>query len=182
MTAAPILGTWTEPHPLAHMPVFAGDTVTRHARGGLHYIRGNAAPYFSLTCENGADHETILRHLPHLYDVAALHLSDMDGAPMHAEANGWYWYAGALGGLGETYHGSNGRDGRSPEECARLFAKHARISPESDAAPLLAARLDRAAFRAWIETQRPRWKAEAEGCIARHGLRVFGDAWAPRSA
>jgi hypothetical protein len=25
----------------------------------------------------------------------------------------------------------------------------------------------------------PRWKAEADACIARHGLRVYGDPWTP---
>jgi hypothetical protein len=29
----------------------------------------------------------------------------------------------------------------------------------------------------FVDTQRPRWKAEAEACIAKHNLRVFGDEW-----
>lgn len=32
-------------------------------------------------------------------------------------------------------------------------------------------------FNAWIERQYPRWKAEADACIAHHGLKVFGDKW-----
>lgn len=33
-------------------------------------------------------------------------------------------------------------------------------------------------FAKWVKSQEPRWKAEAEACIAKHGLVVFGDKWA----
>jgi hypothetical protein len=29
----------------------------------------------------------------------------------------------------------------------------------------------------WVEQQKPRWKAEADACVAKHALRVFGDTW-----
>ena len=55
--------------------------------GGLHFITGNSAPYFSLTSEtrssSGCNHETILQHYPEFADLAALHLSDIDGVPSH---------------------------------------------------------------------------------------------------
>ena len=97
-------------------------SMTVKAEGGLHYIGGNAKPYFSLTytehrkgfpnqCQSfGADHSKILKYWPRFADLAALHLSDIDGVPTHAEANGWYWLAGALpGNAGQEYHGEIGR-------------------------------------------------------------------------
>ena len=33
-------------------------------------------------------------------------------------------------------------------------------------------------FSKWVQSQHPRWKAEAEACIVKHGLVVFGDEWA----
>lgn len=179
--------------------------------GGLHYMRGNNLPYFSLTSSidrdarngrwvddsGGANHDEILRHFPELADLAALHLSDIDGVPSSAEANGWYWLAGSCGGLGERYHGGNREYGDTSEgECLRIFAEYVRI-PLSVARAVrqmvlsaLTARLaqgtddDRQGFyaareswREWCEEQKPRWKVEAQECIARHGLVVYGDAW-----
>lgn len=134
--------------------------------GGLHYIKGNSSPHFSLTsrhhrrgfphqCQSGGcDHEDILKHFPRFADLAALHLSDMDGAPMHAEANGWYSLAAAMGGFGEQYHAGNSErhypkpegaprrgewdntDYRKPtrSECLQIFTDHCRITlPEAQA-------------------------------------------------
>ena len=173
--------------------------------GGLHNIKGNHAPYFSLTgetwranadgsrdaqardCEScGCLHETILKAFPKFADLAALHLSDIDGVPMHAESNGWYNLAGALSDL-------------------QFFADHVRVpldvalgvlqvvtrvwhetraTFESDDDSGLACEWSKASwqgarawFHAWIEKQKPRWKMEADACIARHGLVVFGDPW-----
>lgn len=132
-----------------------GTTYRMAVHGGLHYIRGNRKPYFSLTSHvdrkagngryiehsGGCQHDLILRHFPELADLAAMHLSDMDGIPSHAKSNGWYWLAGALGGAGERYHGGNGDrqhwtvDGQfngyrhsTANECLETFAEHWRIS------------------------------------------------------
>jgi hypothetical protein len=175
--------------------------------GGLHYVRCNAAPYFTLTVERhrkgfpnqcqsgGCDHEFILKHHARFTDLAALHLSYIDGAPLHAVANGWYWLAGALGGLGERYHGGNskGQHGGeyrepTPTECLQVFAQHCRIDITEaerirDHAAHLAALRDtakqhpRAYWQECCDAMRPRWKAEADACIAKHGLVVFGDPW-----
>jgi hypothetical protein len=184
--------------------------LTFRVEGGLHYIRGNAAPYFTLTywqhrkgfphqCESGgAGHDEIARWYGDRFaDLAALHLSDIDGVP---EGNGWYWLAGAMGGAGERYHGGNtrghyGGEYREPtrDECLAVFARHCRITlPEAET--LRAEALDeylhnpdgwaaaRATMALRLDDMRPRWRAEAEAAIARHNLRVFGDQWPPVNA
>lgn len=121
------------------------------AEGGLHYIKGNKLPYFSLTQHapgaapesNGAVLDEIVKHWPHLKPLADLHLSDIDGVPMHAEANGWYWLAGTIPEIASRtqHHGGNGQrqhwkpngdfDGyrnSTPDECLATYAKHVRLS------------------------------------------------------
>ena len=173
--------------------------------GGLHYLKGNNKPYFSLTytehrkgfpnqCySGGAGHDKILKYFPRFADLAALHLSDIDGVPMHAEANGWYWLSGYLGGMGEEYHGGSGQFGKTPEQCLEIFARHCRISieearaladkcreaklPNGWGADVHCAKASRDVWRAACEAMRPRWKAEADACIANHKLAIYGDAW-----
>lgn len=138
--------------------------------GGLHRI-GDQAPYFSLTytmhrrgfrdqCQSGgAGHDTIRRYFgPRFDDLAALHLSSIDGAPMHAEANGWYW-------LGQ-------------DDMAAL-ARHCRITiPEAEYIRHQVGHYDGAAAREeWgriMEAMRPRWKNEADAAIAHHNLKEYG--------
>lgn len=184
-----------------------GDEYGRKVRGflgvygGLHMIKGNHAPYFTITTEvhqsgypdrewgGGADHETILRYWPEKFaDLVALHLSDIDGVPMHAVANGWYALAGALGGAGETYHRGNaesyGRMDTSPDGCLKAFAEHLRI-PLAHAESIREEFKDRelvgadakARLAEIVDTLRPQWKREADDCRARHHLAIFGDAW-----
>jgi hypothetical protein len=177
--------------------------LTFRVEGGLHFIRGNHAPYFALTytqhrkgfpnqCySGGAGHDRILALYPRFADLAALHLSDIDGVPTHAEANGWYWLAGAMGGAGERFHGGNASYPKEPPLV--IFARHCGVTLAAAAAirgkVLLAAsghaEADWTAGRArWgiiMAAMRPRWKAEADACIARHSLRVYGDPWRPES-
>lgn len=184
------------------------------AFGGLHMHRGNDMPYFSLTGEvreksgggwwsrSGCVHEDLVQAWPELKQLADLHLSGIDGAPMHAEANGYYWIAGAVGGvfgskvdggyLGQKYHGGSGGYGRSPDECLAIVARHFRVS-EADAIELVALvrlahyagrstygcmeKAGKARLHDWIEAQRPRWKSEADKCRADLGLVVYGDPY-----
>jgi hypothetical protein len=167
-------------------------TRTIKAVGGLHFIRSNGLPYFTLTTvghgESGPAHEELVRCWPELQPLADLHLSDINGVPMHAEANGWYWLAGSVdGGFGEQYHGGS-TPNHSAAECLRIFADHVRINHQ-DAADLRewlllvqknhGNKLARKAFATWIEEQKTRWKHEADRCIKALGLQVFGDRWAP---
>ena len=194
--------------------------------GGLRMIKGNKSPYFVLQCwykrgdndeGGGANHELILRYYPELADLAALHLSSIDGEPMHAEANGWYHLAGDLpGNAGEPYHVGNCKQNfpkpsidpvkpwettdyrmPTPNECLQIFAEYMRVpldaakqlrdfiategNRRSLSDPAAWRNLRDNEFRNWVNTQRPRWKAEAVACIAKHGLIVFGDEWKPLS-
>lgn len=42
----------------------------------------------------GCLHDQILAAAPELAPLVAVHLSDLNGVPMHAVANGWYFYSG----------------------------------------------------------------------------------------
>ena len=174
-----------------------------NVRGGLRFINSNKTPSFTITTDcyrlgfprqcwsGGADHESIEKYWPGRFsDLIALHLSNIDGAPLHAEPNGWYNLAGYFNGAGERYHrgNSNARcvDGyRKPtsDECLALWAKFLRL-PFNDAKKLadrIAAKWNNPDMKAEharvIAEQRPRWRQEAIDCIARHKLTVFGDAW-----
>lgn len=186
-----------------------GSNATIRVDACLHYLRGNTLPYFSVTAEIrvprrndceacGCLHTEVRKYWPVLEPVIALHLSDSAGAPMHAEANGWYQLAGFYGGAGQRYHAGNGQsqhwkaDGTfdgyrasTPEECLQSFAHRVRLPleevravAESWIAPAevqveyatvtqyLAWPEVKARYAAWIETQRPRWQAEADAACA----------------
>lgn len=157
-------------------------------KGGLNYIRGNSSPHFSLTASGydgesefgGCCHDVILEHFPQFADLTALHLSDIWGVPMHAEANGWYWLAGAMGGAGEKFHGGSDK---TPAECLQIFADHCRVNL-TEAANIrdeIAKRWNwpdmRTCWRQVCEDMRPRWRGEAKACITKHNLVVYGDPW-----
>jgi hypothetical protein len=75
------------------------------ATAQLVHLSGNTRPYFSVTGEIrnlrrkednqietcGCIHEEIAEHFPELSPLITLHLSDDDGTPMHAAANGAYF-------------------------------------------------------------------------------------------
>jgi hypothetical protein len=195
----------------------------------LSHLKGNEKPYFSITGEvwaaskegyargrdciiGGCIHDVILEHYPELSDIVALHLSDINGAPMYPVENGFYWFGGC-----PEYQAYN----------QKTFAEYVRIS-EAEAEALKkrigskisfrfvafahsmrffsllskylvdflrqassvvqdfefylerkAKTADRKAlntqkklFTAWIESQRPIWKAEADACIKKHGLEI----------
>lgn len=179
--------------------------------GGLHYIKGNKDAYFSITAQvdewhtnswsegrwvdyaSGCCHDEILKVHPDLAPVVALHLSDSQGAPMHALGNGWYWMRGACAklplGLDMKYAPQ-----QSPEKCLDLFASHARISlaeahgvrRDVEATAMSVGHYSRvyegganAPCKAYVfeylEAQRPRWKREADEAVATFGLVRYGD-------
>lgn len=158
----------------------ASDVFTVEA--GLRHLRGNALPYFSVTAwcgqteaamhSGGCMHDEILYQWPALAPVVALHLSDSTGQPMHAEANGWYQLAGYYR-TDERYHAGNASYGdTSPEACLARFADHVRLP--LDVVRTLANewrcdddwKASRRWFGRWLESQAPRFQAEADAAIA----------------
>lgn len=148
----------------------------------LHKI-GNQKPYFSLTGRivikgresvSGAIHDEILKAFPQLADIAALHLSDIDGKPMHSFENGKYW-------AGFT---------KWEEANSRHLSDLWRIS-QDDAVGLLYDALNAQSQNIEVETgeiileetllkefhdrQLPRWKQEADAAIKKHKLTIVAD-------
>jgi hypothetical protein len=138
----------------------------------------------------GAMHEEILQILPELKPVIDLHLSELDGTPMLAFENGFYWLSKVIGIL-TTYSPE-----QDAETCFCFFLQHMRISePEAyeifgqvtnaylEGRAQVALSKDvsvtcqtertaqgiawaRACFSSIVERQRPRWKNEAERILA----------------
>lgn len=122
--------------PVLATKVYVEDGVTYKAlvKGGLHYIRGNSAPHFSITIDQydcgGADHELIQKLWPGKFDdLIALHLSDIDGKPMHFIENGWYRARGGQWmGSGWLPDSDYGQPQRTMEESVDILMNHLRIT------------------------------------------------------
>lgn len=95
----------------------------------------------------GADTDAIVGAFPHLEPITDLHMSDPDGVPLHAEANGWYWYSSYDG------QGTHGATGRTDYEVACDLLRIPRGEIPSG--------LDREAFTELVNSQRERWACEA---------------------
>lgn len=115
----------------------------------------------------GCCHDHILKLRPALAPFVALHLSNNEGAPMHTAANAFYWFAGFNGGLGAQYHGGSGNNGKSPEECRRIFADHVRATDEQiNAIVALNPRTEQELQAVLEDMQFPeQWKREADAAI-----------------
>lgn len=153
---------------------------------GLEFIKGNERPYFTVTASGrpkdgrggefgGRCHDLILGVAPDLAPLVALHGASSEGAPMHAEANGWYFLAGHLGGLDQAHHACNGSHPKTPDEALEIFAKHVRVDLNEARGLAVAVQTivtaqgpkkARAFFAEWIKAQQPRWRAEADKAIA----------------
>jgi hypothetical protein len=111
----------------------------------------------------GCVHDAVLSAFPELAPLVALHLADSEtGEPMHAEANGLYFYRAArgLGGWRDDYSRAE-REGLTAAEYARRLAcSTLRVEsiPLDEVAPDELAD----AFRAFVDEQRARWRSEAQ--------------------
>ena len=103
----------------------------------------------------GQNHEIISAAFPHLRDIIALHMSNIDGVPMHAIENGWYFFTNA------AYV--------PPEQQWRSGIERAEAYLRAPAGYFDDVR-NKDEFVARIDELRPVWKAEADAAIKRHGL------------
>jgi hypothetical protein len=141
----------------------------REAAPGSRFDADGISPGFSATCDvwyarsnargaarqrqgrdadgGGADHDAILRAFPGLKSFVDLHLSDPDGVPMHAHANGWYWYS-SYDGKGTHLRAD---DTRSDYDVARHYLRMPNIPGPQN----------RDSFYRLVDEQRERWAREA---------------------
>lgn len=134
-------------------------------------------PYFSITADLCADstfrgskihscgclHDEILSICPELKPFVDIHLSTLDGVPMHAEENGWYWLAKAAG-IPRKYEPE-----QSELDCFAFFMSHARMSGDETlelVKKLKTAKNPREVWQKQLDGLRPRWQDEATKAIA----------------
>jgi hypothetical protein len=141
----------------------------------------NGYAYFSLTCSakelrrgrwedsfGGCAHDEILARFPDVPELrllASVHLSESDGVPTHAFGNALYWFQGMFSdGLGATYHGGSGRDGKSAEKCREILTDHLRATPAQIETLIAAQPRNAAELQYQIEGLGLiwQWKAEAD--------------------
>lgn len=133
---------------------------------GLYYTHGNSKPYFGISGKlhfldkKGGDMygqitSIIFEHFPELEQFYKLHLSDVDGMPMHAIENGWYF-------LGKTEYSPYDRN---------ALAKHLRITPE-EADHLHETIQTKNDFVNYVRNNMARWKLEADRIINDLNLKV----------
>jgi hypothetical protein len=156
---------------------------------------GTLSPGFSITCTGwekrgtwdgraakrngrepvygGADHELILRIFPKLAPLVSAHLADPDGTPMHAEANGWYFYSGKAAAY-EREQVAAGRDygySRQLETSDHDRAARALNIPAAD----LPTGLDREEFAAFVAGLADTWAEQARAARETLAAMIDGD-------
>jgi hypothetical protein len=143
---------------------------------------GNQAPYFSLTYSEyeggrmvagGTNHKEILKHFPRFANLAALHLSDIDGTPMHTLENGCYHLG--LGKFSELNYDFAKKHFRCTDaEFTQLLHDIEQVRSDTTLpnypkdGNLAEARATVAAF---VEKMRPIWQSEARAVIAYYELK-----------
>jgi hypothetical protein len=145
----------------------------------LHKI-GNQKPYFSLTgrvVENGREsvsgaiHKEILEAFPQLEDIAALHLSDIDGKPMHSFENGKYWAGFTKWEEANSKHlASLWRISENRARDLTHDALMAQLWQDGDGDTL-----PETLLKDFHDRQLPRWKQEADNVIKKYTLEIVAD-------
>jgi hypothetical protein len=148
-----------------------------HAEYGLRKL-GDQPSYFSVTGEawekssrrrnpdaHGCIHEMIAGVFPELRDLIALHLCDIDGRPMHALENGWFWFSD---GNGDGTHLEPVHEPMFSMTPAQRAERYLRAAPG-----YFGGVTTEAEFKARMSPLTDQWRHQARAAIARHGL---GDA------
>lgn len=112
----------------------------------------------------GCVHDEILAAFPHLAPLVHVHLADQSGLPLHAKANGWYFYSGGCSeyerksiAAGKNYGYSRNLETSDHDRAAR--ALHV---PPAD----LPAGLDHEGFDAFVDSLTERYVADAAAARA----------------
>jgi hypothetical protein len=103
----------------------------------------------------GCLHDEIRLFAPELVPLINVHLADLDGTPMHAVANGWYFYSGEARRWEESHNDTwSNREGLSDaERGARSLNIPASELPEG---------MNREEFEAFAESLRNLWAQQAQ--------------------
>lgn len=125
--------------------------------------------YFSITGKTkysvGCIHDEILEHFPNLKPLVDIHLSDLNGIPMYAKENGWYWAKKVLG------IPSQFGPEEDPIKCLEILKKHLRTDIDSFIYELIevvnsngevSAKM---VFNTFVDNLKPQWKREAEKAL-----------------
>jgi hypothetical protein len=99
----------------------------------------------------GCMHDEILRAAPSLRPLVTVHCADPDGTPMHAVANGWYFYSGKASQHDKPWD--------NPEGLSDLARGARALSIPAEDLP---ADMDHDAFVAFAESLRPHWAEQAK--------------------
>ncbi|NBV00771.1 MAG: hypothetical protein EBS31_04880 [Burkholderiaceae bacterium] len=98
---------------------------TKDSEGFPFTIKIEASRHFSITADGlhrcGCLHDEILKYRLDLKPLVDIHLSDLDGVPMHAEANGWYWLAKAAE-IPQRWEPE-----QDTQTCLKYFCQHVRL-------------------------------------------------------
>lgn len=118
--------------------------------------------------------ETMLTAYPELTPFARVHLAAPDGTPMHATANGWYFYSGGAAAY-ERSQIARGRDYGYSRMLERSDAQRAADYLRIDVADLPTGITTRWAFDRFAETLADRWAQDAATAVAILDALVDGD-------
>lgn len=120
-----------------------------------------------------ASHAEIIRALPGLAPIVALHMADSNGAPFDPHAGALYWMSGVWGDMGSRPFVDDATPA-TPDAClaglsgvVRIPIEEARALADSlkSAHPTDLAGRERA-LNAWVDAQFPRWASEAKTAVA----------------
>jgi hypothetical protein len=100
-------------HKIGEQIAYVCVTVTGWSQGRFYRGRQREPDFY------GGCHELVFKHAPELKELIDLHLTSVDGVPMHYIENAKYWWECAT-------HTSkwSGQEKRSTKECAEIFRKH----------------------------------------------------------
>lgn len=139
-------------------------------------------PYFSITADLCADstfrdskihacgclHDDILAAQPDLKPFVDLHLSDLNGVPMHAVENGFYWLC-KVAGIPQKYEPEQDK-----ETCIKYLCEHLRISKKEVedirskiwvSYAMGRTKEAKQHFSEIVDSMKPRWQSEADAAI-----------------